>query len=110
MARQYSNRGGLLPRGSKDLIDVIKSETGFLAEVSKERSANGLMIRARLPDSTPHTDIEIVAEGRSLHISGSRQGSEPLAESVIEVPDGYKIDSARAIYMAGSLRIFVPRE
>ena len=110
MAHRYSKRGVTLPNGCKELNDVLSLETGYLAEVSKERSANGFMIRAKLPSKTSHTDIEITAEGRNLHIMGTRPDSELPSESVIEVPDGYEMDAARAIYMAGSLRIFVPRE
>lgn len=112
MARHYSKQGCLLPKGCKDPSEAFRHEleTGYLAEVSKERSANGFMIRARLPSKTSHEDIEITVKGRNLHISGPRPGSDEPSESVIEVPTGYEINGIRAIYMAGSLRIIVPRE
>lgn len=115
MAQRYRKRGYGLPKGgngSNDLIDTLRldSETGYLADVSKEPSAKGFMIRATLPHKASHTDIEITVEGRNLHITGTRPGNDLPSESVIEVPAGYEMEGARAVYMAGSLRIFVPRE
>ena len=108
MAHRYRKRELILPDEGEKVID--DSETGYLAEVSKERSANGFMIRARLPNKASHTDIEITVDGRNLHITGTRTGSKLPSESVIEVPDGYEMEGTKAIYMADSLRIFVPRE
>lgn len=112
MARQYSKQECLSSRESEDLIEVIQPnpETGYLAEVSKVRSARGFMVRGRLPDNASHKDFEITVLGRNLHITGMLPGSKLPSESVIEVPAGYKMGSTRAIYLAGSLRIIVPRE
>jgi HSP20 family molecular chaperone IbpA len=93
------------------LADVTehKLETGFLSDVSKQRVEGGYMVRAQLPESAS-LDFEISVEGQNLHITGTRPGNKLPSVSVIEIPDGYEAENARAICMAGSLRIIVPRE
>jgi HSP20 family protein len=68
-------------------------------------------------------DLELVVEGKRLRISGHRlDGCRPSSctflvmeisygsfETVLEVPDGYDLNTAKAAYQNGFLRIDVPR-
>ena len=67
------------------------------------------MVRAQLPEPACR-DFEISVEGQNLHIIGTRPGNKLPSVSVIEVPEGYETGNARAICLAGSLRIIVPLE
>ena len=67
-------------------------------------------------------DLELLFEGNRLHISGKR--GEPVRRSgnkffvkeinygtfecVLEVPPGYNLDQAKAVFQSGFLRVFVP--
>ena len=69
---------------------------------------DGFIVSAELPPL--HTrQLEIIADGRTLHILCG-PGRQERFESLVEVPPGYRIDDARAIYLLGNLRIVVPRE
>jgi len=95
----HSRRGYLLPKGCKDLIDVIKQE-----------AEGGFTMTARLPELRSR-DILITAtaEGRGLRIVG-KHGSEVRFQSVIEVPSGYRLAEAIATFIKGELRIVIPKE
>ncbi len=96
----YSKRGYLLPEGCKDLIDVIQPKTAI--------TERGFVVTARLP-KLQSEDIEITVEGSTLRIIAKQGGVHVLFESMIEVPSGYTVADARAIYSNGSLRIVVPK-
>jgi HSP20 family molecular chaperone IbpA len=107
MDYDYSKRGYLLPKGCKDLIDVSKLEDKVIAtEVSV--TENSFLVTAQLP-KLENGDIEITVEGRQLRIVGMPEG-EASFEAMVEVPDGYQVEDARAIYFDGELRIVVPKE
>ena len=96
----YMSRGYLLPKGCKDLIDVIAPKV-----IVTER---GLMITANLPD-VRSAEIEVTCEGRRLRILRKQSSAQAAFESVTDVPPDYDLSRARAAYVNGELRIVVPR-
>ena len=98
MDHDYSKRGCLLPEGCKDLIDVISPkplQSDFVATV-------------QVPEVNS-TGLEVIVEGRYLRIIGKPLGGQERFESRIEVPPGFEIAAARAVYVKGWLRIVIPR-
>ena len=78
-------------------IDVIGQET--------ER---GFVLTAQLP-GLRNGDMEIKAEGSSLHIIAKLPDDQAPVESLIEVPSGYTTAQALATYIKGELRIIIPK-
>jgi HSP20 family protein len=86
-------------------------------------SDSGLVIKVELA-GIRREELELLAEGNRLKISGQRpddcRGTKckfllmeinyGAFESVIEVPPGYDLRHARAVYQNGFLRIEVPAQ
>jgi HSP20 family protein len=82
----------------------------------------GLVIKVEL-SGMRREDLELTADGNTLRIAGSRSDGCRTAgcnflvmeisygdfETVIELPEGYDLNQARAAYQNGFLRIDVPR-
>ena len=107
MNYDYSKRGYLLPKGCKDLIDVLKQEAPMTPAVKTAVTEKGFFIAAQIIgfDSAA---LEITVEGRTLRITGKRCGSPTPFETNIDVPAGYDLNQARAAYFSGELRITIP--
>ena len=103
----YTKRSYLLPKGCKDLIDVMEPEGDGTIATETSFTKNSFLVTAFLPELR-NGDIEITVEGRQLRIVGSPRG-QPVFELLVEVPNGYKVAKARAIYFDGELRIVVPK-
>ena len=106
----YSRRSYLLPKGCKDLIDVMEPESdgdGVIATATSF-TKNSFLVTAMLPE-LQNGDIEIIVEGRQLRVLGTPRGQAAF-ELVVEVPVGYVVAKARAIYFDGELRIVVPKK
>jgi HSP20 family molecular chaperone IbpA len=96
-----------LPNGCKDLIDVLNQEPtshDFKAVVTKD----GFLITARLP-GLRSKDVEITVEQNTIRIAGKKADSSAPFDGVIDVPVGYNISHARAVYLNGELRILIPK-
>src|SRR5258707_774479 len=104
MNDDYSKRGYLLPKGCKDLIDVLKSEAPAGPDFKTRASEGGFLITGHLA-GLRSGDLEVIVEGRSLRISGKHSGTLQPFERVIDVPIGYDIAQANAGYLNGELRI-----
>jgi hypothetical protein len=106
----YSKRSYLLPKGCKDLIDVMEPESEAGAEIATVTSftKNSFLMTAALPE-LQNGDIEIVIEGRQLRVVVKPRGQAAF-ELLVEVPIGYVVAKARAIYFDGELRIVVPKK
>jgi HSP20 family molecular chaperone IbpA len=96
----YNKRGYLLPDGCKDLIDVIQPKTN--------RQKNFFSIRIQLP-GLQSADIQIRVEANGLTMIAKRDDSEAQYERKIDVPNGFEIAKARAIYLKDQLYIIVPK-
>ncbi len=97
------------------------SETYWVPNTDVYISDSGLIIKVELA-GIRREELELLAEGNRLKISGHRpdgcRGSKckflvmeinyGAFESVIEVPEGYNLRHARAVYQNGFLRIEVP--
>jgi HSP20 family molecular chaperone IbpA len=108
----YRKRGYLLPDGCKDLIDATEPkptlrEPGFVLERTTITD-RGFIVACRLPELQSR-NIDIAVEGSTLRISGRPSNSDVPFVSRIEVPVGYAIARARAVYLGGELRIVVPK-
>ncbi len=82
----------------------------------------GLVIKVELPGMKSE-NLEITVEGNQLRVAGNRpDGCRPPNcsflvmeisygpfESVLELPQGYDLSEAKAIYVNGFLRIDVPQ-
>jgi HSP20 family molecular chaperone IbpA len=112
MDTDYMSRGYLLPKGCKDLIDVIapKGCRRLIDVIAPKVTATdqGLMITVELPDARS-AEIEITCEGRQIRISLKQSSDRAAFESVTDVPHDYDLSQARASYSGGQLRIVVPR-
>ena len=106
----YSKRSYLLPKGCKDLIDVMEPESEEGAEIVAATSVtkNSFVVTAVLLE-LQNGDIEIIVEGRQLRVVGTPRGQAAF-ELLVEVPSGYVVAKARAIYFDGELRIVVAEE
>lgn len=103
----YRKRGYLLPNGCKDLIDVDKQTAAEVVVTQVLATKNNFIVTARLPELRQQ-ELEILTDGRFLRIVGHPGGSPPF-ENVVEVPHGYLVEAARAVYIMGNLRIVVPK-
>jgi HSP20 family molecular chaperone IbpA len=92
----YSKRGFLLPDGCKDLIDVIQPKKNFF------------FVTIPLP-GLRSADLEIFAEANSLRIIVRQAAKNLKHERTVEVPGGFAIEKARAVYMEDKLHIVVPK-
>lgn len=101
MDNNYSKRGFLLPKGYKELVDSI--------EGGESEPAGDFEVTVQLPGLRPG-DIEIVVEGRKMRIVGNLSGTETSFESEFEVPPGYRLSFAKAIYIKDMLHISIPRD
>lgn len=113
MKYDYSKRGVNLPNGQKDLgevsqVDLVGDVLNGMVVTKVDVTKNGLILAARIPELRSG-ELEISVEGSALHIVG-RPGRRAAWANVIEVPPGYRVEDARAIYFAGNLRIVIPRE
>jgi HSP20 family protein len=82
----------------------------------------GLVVKVELPGMKSE-NLEITVEGHRLRISGNRPDccrppkctflvmeiNYGLFESVLDLPSGYDLSQAKAIYVNGFLRIDVPQ-
>jgi HSP20 family protein len=107
----------LPPSGNRE----ASSETYWVPNTDVYISDSGLVIKVEL-SGIRREDLEVVADGNRLKISGHRpdgsRGSKcrylvmeinyGAFESVIEVPAGYDLRHARAVYQNGFLRIEMP--
>ena len=98
-------------------------ETNWSPNVDVYEQDDGLMIRAEVAGMR-REDLQLRAEGNLLTIYGVRtdqsrpSGSKFLLmevhfgyfETFIELPSGYDLDEARALYENGFLMIEVPKE
>lgn len=112
MEYDYRKRGYVLPDGCKDLIDATEpkptpTEPGFVLERTTITD-QGFIAACRLPELQGR-NIDIAVEGSTLRISGGPPNSDVPFVGRIEVPVGYAIARARAIYFRGALRIVVPK-
>lgn len=85
-------------------------------------TGTGLVVKVELPGMKSE-NLEITVEGNRLRIAGNRpDGCRPPNcsflvmeisygpfESVLELPQGYDLSQAKAIYVNGFLRIDVPQ-
>ena len=113
MEYDYRKHGYLLPDGCKDLIDATEpkptlTEPGFVLESRTTITDQGFIVACRLP-KLRRRNIDIQIEGSSLRISGRPPDTDVPLVSRIEIPVGYAIARARAIYLRGELRIVVPK-
>ena len=97
------------------------SESGWIPNTDVYVAEEGLVIKVELAGIRKE-ELELTAEGSRLTISGTRPDGCRAAkckfivmeinygpfESVIELPAGYDLSQARAIYQNGFLRIDVP--
>lgn len=111
MNSDYIKRDYLLPKGCKDLIDVIKrdAESGFeIIDVAMQEVEGGFLVTALLPELRSE-DFSITVEERWLRIVGRLPGGKAPFETVVEVPHGYGLHEAQATYIGSKLRILVPK-
>ncbi len=85
-------------------------------------TANGLVIKVELAGMRGE-DLELSIEGNRLRITGERPDGcrEPNCdflvmsisygpfESILDLPPGYELSRAKAVYLNGFLRVDVPR-
>lgn len=97
------------------------SETYWVPNTDVYLTEEGLIIKVELA-GIRREDLDLMAEGNRLKISGHRPDGCRSAkckflvmeinygtfESVIEIPNGYDLKQARAVYQNGFLRIDVP--
>jgi HSP20 family protein len=99
------------------------SETYWIPNTDVYSTDTGIVIKVELA-GIRREDLELTAEGNRLTISGSRPDCCRAAnakckflvmeinygafESIIELPHGYDLSQARAVYQNGFLRIDVP--
>lgn len=96
MDYDYSKRGYLLPDGCKDLIDVIQPKKDFF------------FVTIPLPGLRSE-DLEIFAEANTLRIVVKQSAKNVQYERNIQVPVGFEIEKARAVYLEDVLHITVPK-
>ncbi len=77
-------------------------------DVTKQETERRLVLTTQLP-GLRQIDMEIKAEGSSLHIVAKLPDAQVPVESLIEVPSGYTIAQALATYIKGELRIIIPK-
>lgn len=96
-------------------------ETYWVPNTDVYEAASGCVVKVELA-GIRREDLELMAEGNRLKISGQRpdgcRGSlckflvmeinYGAFESVIEIPAGYDLSQAKAVYQNGFLRIDVP--
>ncbi|MBI3881761.1 MAG: Hsp20/alpha crystallin family protein [Verrucomicrobia bacterium] len=84
---------------------------------------DGLVIKAEIAGMR-REDLELTVEGNALRIRGCREDAARPAkcsflvmeinygcfESVIELPEGFDLAQAKAVYQNGFLRVDVPRK
>ena len=97
------------------------SETSWTPNTDVYLADKGLVIKVEL-SGIRREDLVLTVEGNQLRISGQRRDCCRAAkckfmlmeinywpfESVIELPSGYDLSSAKAIYQNGFLRVDVP--
>jgi HSP20 family molecular chaperone IbpA len=108
MNYDYSKRDCLLPNGCKDLIDVLNQEAPAVPSFEATVTDRGFQISAHLP-GLRGGDLEITLEGSVLRVVGKWPAASNPFESVIAVPPGFDAAKARAAYLNGELRIFLPK-
>ena len=96
MDYDYSKRGYLLPEGCKDLIDVIQPKKKFF------------FVTIPLP-GLKSPELKIFAEANILRIIVKDSAKNLQYERKIQVPGGFVIEKARAIYLEDKLHIAVPK-
>lgn len=98
------------------------SETCWIPNTDVYGTNDGLVVKVEIA-GIRREDLELTAEGNYLKISGFRPDgcrsgkcrflvmeiNYGAFESVIEIPPGYDLGRARAIYQNGFLRIDVPK-
>ncbi len=97
-------------------------ETYWVPNTDVYVTDNGLIIKVELA-GIRREELELMAEGNRLKISGVRpdgcRGAKckflvmeinyGAFESVIEIPDGYDLSQAKAVYQNGFLRVDMPQ-
>jgi HSP20 family molecular chaperone IbpA len=80
-------------------------------DYSSEQTVERFVLTAPLPEWRA-ADIKITAEGNRLHIAlaGKQANRQNPIEDMIEIPPGYELARAQAIYLKGQLRIVIPRQ
>lgn len=96
MDYDYSKRGFLLPDGCKDLIDLIQPKKNFF------------FVTIPLP-GLRSANLEIFADANTLRIIMIQAAKNFKCERKVEVPGGFAIEKARAVYMEDKLHIVVPK-
>jgi HSP20 family protein len=101
----------------------VSTETYWIPNTDVYTTNDGLVIKVELA-GIRREDLELTAEDNRLTISGQRPDSCRAAnakckflvmeidygafESIIELPGGYDLSQARAVYQNGFLRVDVP--
>jgi HSP20 family molecular chaperone IbpA len=98
----YSKRGYLLPDGCKDLIDVVRPPK---VDITK---GDFFIMRIQLP-GLENADVKIFVEANTLRVIAKQAGGHAQYESKVEVPNGFALAKARAMYLEGQLHIIVPK-
>ncbi len=99
------------------------SESYWVPNTDVYVTEGGLVIKVELAGMR-REDLELTAEGNRLKIAGQRPDgcrapkctflvmeiNYGAFESIIELPPGYNLDNAKALYQNGFLRIDVPEQ
>jgi HSP20 family molecular chaperone IbpA len=108
MNYDYSQRGYLLPKGCKDLMDVTNQKAPTPSDFKFAVTERSLLIIAQVPVLCCG-DLEIAVDGNVLRVNGKRSGSDVPFECVVEVPSGYHATEGKAAYFNGQLCIIMPK-
>lgn len=105
MDYNYGARGYLLPKGCKDLIDVVNVVADPRIEVANQE--DGLIITLKMAH-LQRKEVDITIDGGRLLFVCNPSG-QGLRTKVLTVPPNYDLARALTTYTGDALRVFVPK-